>query len=286
MTIDEFFDYDGKPEKQSLREQFGENPFSILDARRADWQQRKRRWRQLGIQSDKGREIKQSYGFGHFEQFAKISQVSIFDPYLCEILYNWFCPDKGKILDPFCGGSVRGIVANYLGYNYTGIDIRQQQIDSNIQQAEKIIPNNIPCYITGDALLALDGIPDQIFDFVFSCPPYGDLQVYSNLQGDISNMPYDKFLAVYRQIIDKSCRKLKHDRFACFVVGQFRNKKGNYVGFVPDTIRAFQAAGMNYYNEMILAQPIVSAALRAKTPFVKSKKITKIHQNILVFRKD
>ena len=40
--------------------------------------------------------------------------TSIFDPVLCELVYRWFCPSKGKILDPFAGGSVRGIVAAHL----------------------------------------------------------------------------------------------------------------------------------------------------------------------------
>ncbi len=39
------------------------------------------------------------------------SGTSIFDPVLCELAYRWFCPPGGLILDPFAGGSVRGIVA-------------------------------------------------------------------------------------------------------------------------------------------------------------------------------
>jgi len=43
------------------------------------------------------------------------SGTSIFDPVLCEIAYRWFCPAGGMVLDPFAGGSVRGIVASRLG---------------------------------------------------------------------------------------------------------------------------------------------------------------------------
>ena len=64
----------------------------------------------------------------------KENYVSVFDPALCEVIYHWFCPTAGSILDPFAGGSVRGIVANYLGYKYTGIDIRKEQIESNKEQ--------------------------------------------------------------------------------------------------------------------------------------------------------
>jgi hypothetical protein len=48
--------------------------------------------------------------------------ASIFDPVLCELLYKWFCTNGGSVLDPFAGGSVRGVVG-ILGYPY-GIDLR------------------------------------------------------------------------------------------------------------------------------------------------------------------
>ena len=124
-----------------------------------------------------------------------------------------------------------------------------------------------------------------MFDFVFSCPPYGDLEVYSDLPGDISNMEYADFMAAYRSIIKKSCDKLKSGGFACFVVGDFRDKKGNYRGFVPDTIRAFMDAGVKYYNEAILINSLASAAIRADGN-MKNRKLVKTHQNILVFKKD
>ena len=40
------------------------------------------------------------------------SGTSIFDPVLCELAYRWFCPPGGTVLDPFAGGSVRGIVSS------------------------------------------------------------------------------------------------------------------------------------------------------------------------------
>ena len=92
----------------------------------------------------------------------------------------------GAILDPFAGGSVRGIVANYLGYKYTGIDIRQEQIDSNREQALSILEvNNQPNYYVGDSNKVLDNIWNTEFDMIFSCRPYANLEQYSELDGDI-----------------------------------------------------------------------------------------------------
>jgi hypothetical protein len=66
---------------------------------------------------------------------------------------------------------------------------------------------------------------------------------------------------------------------------EVRNKKGDYLGFVPDTIKAFEKAGVNYYNEAILLNPVASASMRANKQFSAGQKLVKIHQNVLIFRK-
>lgn len=270
-------------ENPLLRDKFIEPPFSVLDTKSGNWQKRKNEWKKLGIASEVGRSASVINMDTEAKEKNSCEYVSIFDPALCEVLYHWFCPQGGTILDPFAGGSVRGIVANYLGFNYHGIDIRQEQIDSNIQQAKEIIQHNMPKWTCGDSNKVLDDIDHEV-DFVFSCPPYGDLEVYSNLEGDISNMKYDDFMEVYTSIINKACNKLSMGGYACFVVGEFRDKKGNYVGFVPDTINAFKKCGMDFYNEGILLNAIASASMRADGN-MKSKKLVKVHQNILIFKK-
>ena len=278
-----------------LRDKFIEPPFSILDTKTGSWQRRKREWKKLGIKSEVGREKEMTFkgavkSFDYYRQKegkvkeSKEQGTSIFDPALCEVLYHWFVTENGTILDPFAGGSVRGIVANYLGYNYTGIDIRQEQVDSNREQAMDILEiNNQPQWYVGDSNEVLDNFNKQ-YDFVFSCPPYADLEVYSDLKGDISNMPYIEFMKAYEEIIAKSCNLLKSGGYACFVVGEVRDKKGNYIGFVPDTINAFRKCGMKFYNEAILLNAMASASMRANGN-MKSQKLVKVHQNVLVFKK-
>ena len=65
--------------------------------------------------------------------------TSIFDPVLTEIAYQWFCPPAGRVLDPFCGGSVRGVVAAKTGREYVGIDLSERQIEANRLQGQHII---------------------------------------------------------------------------------------------------------------------------------------------------
>ena len=268
-----------------LRNKFIEPPFSILDTKSGSWQKRKKLWIYKGLKSEVGRDVSVINMDTTSKENNSTNYVSVFDPALCEVLYHWFCSEGGNILDPFAGGSVRGIVAHYLGYKYYGIDIRKEQVDSNREQALEILPlENQPNWYVGDSNLQLENQWNIKFDLVFSCPPYADLEVYSKLEGDISNMNYENFMIAYESIIAKSCLLLKSGGYACFVVGEVRDKKGNYIGFVPDTIKAFTKCGMEYYNEAILLNAIASASMRANGN-MKSKKLVKVHQNILVFKK-
>ena len=149
-------------------------------------------------------------------------------------------------------------------------------------QGKKICDSHMPNWICDNGL-NVDKL-EKKFDFLFSCPPYYNLEVYSDNAEDISTMKYDDFIKDYREIIRKSCERLNDNSFAVFVVGEVR-ENDRYVGFVPDTIRAFEDAGMSYYNEMILLQEPATAAMRAEKFMNASRKISKSHQNVLMFSK-
>jgi len=216
---------------------------------------------------------------------TETSGTSIFDPVLCELAYSWFSPPGGLVLDPFAGGSVRGIVASKLGRQYVGVELRQEQVEANRLQGDDLCPELPPVWHIGDSR-NIDKICHDIdADFVFSCPPYADLEVYSDDPNDLSMLDYADFRSVYFEIIAKACSRLKDNRFACFVVGDVRDKRGNYYNFVGDTVEAFRAAGLHYYNEAILVTSVGSLPIRAGRQFASGRKLGKTHQNVLVFVK-
>ena len=311
--------------KTALSDRFLFAPFSVLNARTKEWQERKNLWYSLGLQSEISRENMKAEGnfsgsipdyyINKRKQEEKLGYkitnkefkekymndyisntktkttssggiLSVFDPVLCELMYYWFCIDGGKILDPFCGGSVRGIVAAATGYNYTGIDLRQEQINANYQQAADILGGADKIkWICGNSL-NVNELAAGEYDFIFSCPPYFDLEKYSDNPQDLSNMEYAEFLETYRKIIKECVGMLKENRFACFVVGDVRDRKtGCYRNFVSETIAAFEAAGAKLYNEIILVTPVGSLPIRTNRMFQSMRKVGKTHQNVLVFYK-
>ena len=268
--------------------------FSLLDARRGPWMSRKRHWLDKGIKGELGRDTGLLRGmssvgertvYGVSAGSGKRGQysTSVFDPVLCEVIYQWFAPKHGRVLDPFAGGSVRGVVAASMGRSYCGVDLNERQVEENIRQAKEIEVEGAS-WVYGDSQ-DIANLVEGSFDFIFSCPPYWNLEVYSDDERDLSAMSYDDFLTKYRSIIARTVERLHDNRFACFVVGEVRGKDGNYVGLVPDTIRAFQDAGMGFYNEMVYTYPDGSLPMRAPRSLRISRKISKMHQNVLVFLK-
>lgn len=185
---------------------------------------------------------------------------------------------RGIVLDPHYEAKAAPFVQP--GDLFWIVGIRQTALPPDPGTA--VIPN----WIHGDSTVVLDAVPDESHDLVFSCPPYADLEQYSDDPNDLSNMDYDQFVDAYRAIIGKAARKLRPNRFAVWVVGEVRDPRGNYRDFVGDTVQAFEDAGLRYYNEALLLTPLGSLAMRAANYFVTSRKLAKGHQNVLVFRKE
>ncbi len=281
-------------QKTSLCDKFLIPPFSTLDTRQGYWQNRKKMWQTLGIKSELGRDAT-TFNMKDWADKKALEgnsvgslpiDTSIFDPVLCEIMYKWFCPVGGKIFDPFAGGSVRGIVANTLGYQYVGIDLSEKQVEANYVNAKELLCDfNKLKWINDDSLNVNNYIEDDSVDMIFTCPPYFDLEVYSDKPNDISNMEFEDFKFTYQAILRKAFRKLKNNRFGIVVIGDVRDKNGFYRNLIDITKQAIVNEKIGFYNDIILLNSLASASLRAEGQFSASRKVVKVHQNVLVFYK-
>lgn len=305
---------------KTLAERFIVPPFSILDTRQGYWQDRRQEWLAIGLRGEVGRSDKLLYSESSqppqlyekkndyeakigrkvsWDEFYKANpdvtgrqiQTSIFDPVLCEILYNWFCPAGGKILDPFAGGSTRGITAALTGFEYIGVELRPEQVASNEEQWAELVPLlpegiKKPLWIIGDSTKLDELLEAADFDMIFTCPPYYDLEVYSDDAADLSTFEtYEQFMATYKDIFQKAVNKLQNNRFLAIVITEIRDKKtGIYRNFVGDNTQLFTDLGLSYYNDAILINQISSLAIRAQRIFRK-RKLGRTHQNVLMFVK-
>lgn len=210
--------------------------------------------------------------------------TSVFDPVLAELMYRWFTIPGGRILDPFAGEATKGIVATMLGYDYTGIELRDVQVEANRKQAAAL--GLEPNWICGDSSeIDQYTVNHEPYDLVFTSPPYFSLEIYSQSEKDGSSMAsYEKFMEWYEDIFAKTVAKLKKNRFLVVKVSEVRDPKtGFYVNFVPDNVYMFERLGLRFYDELILVNRGGSLPLRAGKHFDAYRKIGRQHQNILVF---
>lgn len=307
----------GSEAKTTLNDRFVVPPFSILDTRKGYWQKRKKMWRELIgdfgesrndtlIQSpeikykdlyQKTRQHREELGLSFKEYLDKyvpeevkereakkiLSQgVSLLDPVMAEVVCRWFGLDNCKTFDCFAGDSVFGYVSAHLGNEFVGIDLRPEQAQLNNERVAEMSAR----YICDDGQNVAKHIAPNSQDLLFSCPPYFDLEVYSDLPNDASNQDsYEDFIGILRNAFTGAIGCLKDNRFAVIVVGDVRDKKtGFYYDFCGDIKRIFKDNGMSLYNEIILIETGASTALRAGR-YMESRKIAKMHQNILVFYK-
>jgi DNA modification methylase len=306
-----------EPPNGTLNERFVVPPFSIFDTRKGYWQDRKKTWRELiGDMGEsrndtlyqsieikykdlyqKTRQHREELGLSfkeyleryvpddvkdHEEQKIIAAGVSILDPVMAEIVCRWFGQENCKTFDCFAGDSVFGYVSSYLGNEFIGIELREEQVQLN---NERVAGMNAR-YICDDGQNVAQHIEPNSQDLLFSCPPYFDLEHYSDLPNDASNQSdYEDFIQILRNAFTASITCLKQNRFAVIVVGDIRDKQsGFYYDLCGDIKNIFKDNGMKLYNEIILIETGASTALRAAR-YMESRKVAKMHQNILVFYK-
>jgi len=273
-------------DKKNLADYFIVPPFSILNASSKEWQKRKKLWAHRINDKAQARSnvLRNWSGVGVQFMSIKGDTTSILDPVLSEVLLHWFSEENHNVFDPFAGDSVFGFVSAYKNRLFEGIELRQEQVNFNQTLIDEL--NTGAKYICDDALNITKHFEKESKDFMFTCPPYADLEVYSNLENDLSTMTYEQFFETIEKVLIDCFSILKENRFACIVIGEVRHKTtGCYIGLVPKIIGIMERAGFNYYNEIILQTPVGNLMMRAGRYMNQNRKVGKQHQNVLVFYK-
>lgn len=273
-------------DKKNLCDYFIVPPFSILNSSSKEWQQRKKLWvHRINDKAQARKNKLRNYTEIGVEFMAiKGDTTSVLDPVLSEVLLHWFTEEKHNCFDPFAGDAVFGFCSAFKGRFFEGIELRKEQVDFNQTLIDEL--NTGSKYYCDDALNILNYFEKESKDFMFTCPPYADLEVYSDLENDLSNMTYEQFFATIEKVFFDCYNVLKKERFAAVVIGEVRHKTtGCYIGLVPKIIDIMERAGFLYYNEMILQTPVGNLMMRAGRYMNQNRKIGKQHQNVLIFYK-
>ena len=207
-------------------------------------------------------------------------KCSVFNPQLAQMILAAYAPMNGKIYDPFGGGGTRGYIATKMGYDYTGVEIRKEEYNRVLAQMKEWNLNFK--FILADSIKYR---PNESFDFIYTCPPYYDLEVYSDMEEDLSNAPsYMEYLNMLQKVLKNCYDVLKKDSFAVFVVGNFRNKKGELEHLNGDLITKAKEVGFKLWDELIW-MGASNVALTRCGKFEKNRKSVRMHEYIIILKK-
>jgi len=286
-------------EANNLKQMFLIEPYSVINTRDGKWQKLKKQWNYLLKEDGSTREeeeFSKRRNTGIQKRNNEIptekqkqfmyndKNISLFDPVISQLCYEWFCVKGGYVIDCCAGDTRKGNVIAHLGGTFTGIELRKEQVEHNNIKAE-----NGAKWICDNGENILNHINEKSADMLLSCPPYFNLEVYSELENDISNSQnYDIFINSLKKMYIESIKCLKEDSFACIIIQNIRKVKSqlyiDYYPFKEDIIKIFTENGMFFYNDIVILKANGTAQMRA-IPYMNQKKIVPIHEYLLVFYK-
>jgi len=206
--------------------------------------------------------------------------VSIFNPHLALMILSAYCPKGAYIYDPFAGGGTRGFIATAMGFKYYGREIRQIEVN-RIKRVQKKLKLKFHIFCA-DA--KSDPPKNERFDFSYTCPPYWNMEVYSNLPDDISNAnTYQEFLSGMKKALISTYKALKPGTLSIWVVGNFRQGH-RLIHFNGDLIHKAEEVGFQLHDEIIFWGGSGRAGLRSGN-FVKNRKSVRIHEYVIILKK-
>lgn len=207
--------------------------------------------------------------------------VSIFNPHLAQMILSAYCPKNALIYDAFGGGGTRGFIASAMGHRYLGVEIREDEVE-RIKQQQVTLDQYFDIVCADSQFYPIEA---EKYDFSYSCPPYYNLEVYSTVEGDMSNVAtYDEFLAMLRNSLAVTYRGLKFGALCVWVVGNFRDRNGDLIHFNGDLVRLGREVGFRLHDELIFWGASGAAAQRAGQ-FVANRRSVRVHESIVIFRK-
>lgn len=207
--------------------------------------------------------------------------TSIFNPHLAQMILSAYTDKGQRIYDGFAGGGTRGFVASAMGHSYTGVEIRPEEVE-RLKERQKELGVFFDIHCADSRSFAID---QHGYDFSYTCPPYFDLEVYSTIQGDMSNVgDYNKFLEMLKESMAVTYSGLKPGSLFIMVVGNFRDKKGNLRHFNGDVAKLGIEVGFVLHDELVFwgASDI---AYQRLGQFVANRRSVRVHEYVIIFKK-
>ena len=246
------------------------------------------------IVGDKGeaRADSASMGFRSIDTKGADAYVSVFNPQIIGTIIDLYRDEIGPfIYDPFGGGGTRGIISAYEGYDYLGMEIRDEEvrsIDSNIAtiQSSHGIPSGSCIMYCGDSRRS--PLKDGQADTIITCPPYWNMEKYNGGPDDLSMAStYDQYLDMLYVVVEECLRVLKPGGLAFWITGLHRDSDGHLLPINRDVQAIHGRLGMPTREEVILYKRRSTTAPRRMGTYLKGRHLLiRNHEYLTIFTKE
>ena len=121
-----------------------------------------------------------------------------------------------SVYDPCAGWGERMLCAWYRDISYSGIDVNTSLSPGYERMIKDFHMESQEFHIAD----AADFVPDKIYDAVITCPPYGNIEIYS--KDGAENLNHDEYLKWWQSVVE-NC----HDicQYFCFQINQKYKKE-------------------------------------------------------------
>jgi len=210
--------------------------------------------------------------------------ASVFRADVASWILNLYAPRNGMCFDPFSGGGTRAILAAAHGLAYLGVELRAAQARATRKRCERLGASDFVHVVTGDSRDCSQIVATAEADFVFTCPPYWNLERYHGGPADLSMQPtYKGYLREMRKVVAETYRALKPGSYSCWVVGQIRGRGPRLLPLNHDIAALHVQEGFVLKEEIMLAKRS-TPAVRRIGGFEKGRRLLiRTHEYVLVF---
>lgn len=147
-------------------------------------------------------------------------------PYIPRNLILRYSKEGDTVLDPFLGSGTTLVETKLLKRKGIGIDINPDSIEIAKENLRFNKHNDYHPLIYNADSRDLTILKDNSIDLICAHPPYANIIKYSeNINGDLSLLDIDEFLAEISKVAKELFRILKKDKYCAILIGDTRRNK-------------------------------------------------------------
>ena len=210
---------------------------------------------------------------GQHDNLSSRADYSNFPEEVAKLCLELYLRKSRKLFDPFAGWGERWAMADYYFQDYTGIDINPVAI----QKAKEVYGAD---NILADARTYR---PDFQYDGLVTCPPYWNLERYSD-QGLDALKTWEAFLVEYKKTRENVLSFAASGAILCVMVCDWRSM-GRYFDFTYQTQKVFVVLWCEFVDHVVVSRKGTSKIKVMLPQAVANGYTVKVHENLLVFRK-